>query len=202
MKTFLMAGFIIVAAHASGGEWVNWRSSGFLTPILIEGGFDNLATAGTVPVDAIDLENSQCAARVFRPAIEEGVQTNSGNIIVCAIKQKDGSAASIALPLADWALEAWGNQFDKYPFQALKQKQGDQLFTAMKKAYERSPRLGPMSHTEMYSPDGRLRMIDYSLDVNAEQYPAAYLACNEDSEWNGTLYVPYQTRCVFLFPTE
>lgn len=186
---------------SNAGTAVQWKSTGHLISLLVNSELSGITLDGYKGDDALDLLKSRCVANVYRPDSNEGAVINSDNKILCKLINKDGSEGSLLLKLDKVPIMFWGNSSDALNFQIKDSKYAPMLFNAIKKVYNKTPRMPRLSKVKVSGPFGNFVSEAYYINDSDEELSAADLFCDQQLEKtpDGNGFHVYQTRCVFLF---
>jgi hypothetical protein len=183
-------------AAAFAGAVVHWESPGLLLHLLLASPETSGALSGERPRDDVSDAEVRCGADVYRPARDEGWVVTAANRLSCTFPRSSGAVAggTATFSLAETAVQAWGNRFDKPLHFSIDDRTSLAFFAALRRAWTASPQDPNLSNIALCGPDGSCTE-DYFLNAHPTPDSPAALACSQDTGADGQVT---QTRCSFL----
>jgi len=184
------------SSMAYAGAVVHWEAPGLLLRIMLASPETAGALTGARPSDDVRDDEIRCGADVYRPALNEGWATAADNRLSCSFPRAVGAAdgGTAVFSLAETAVQAWGNRFDKPVHFSIDDRTSRAFYVALKQAWAAAPQDPNLDTIALCGPDGSCTET-YFLNAQPTSDSPAALACSQDSGSDGQVV---QTRCTFL----
>lgn len=184
--------FVTLTSDLFAQSKVNWTENGKFAEFLLHS--RDVLGVETFHVDhGRPWLSSSCNATILRPDRLAGPTQNPENLFWCEVVYSPHEKGMMLWRAGSAGFEAWGNRYDKYPFQVMDQPTATILFEAIRDLVLADPENPWYSKSDICGPDGSCNE-SFAILRKPEYLSVASFICSRDFMGPETL----KTRCVFL----